>query len=257
MQDPIRILLLAADPENRTRLRLGEEFHKIQDELRRGHRATHFELEHSLSTRVEEMLRAIHNFQPHIMHFGGHGSADGDLCFEDAEGNAHSVAPAKLERFFSLISRQVDCVVLNSCYSVQQAEVITKHIPYVVGMRDVVTDEAAIRFAVGFYQALAGGSSIPRAFEFGCVLVETAVGDQALQAELKVAWDAEKKLSGVYGEAPPIVEQRSPDAKASRSPAVNTGEIKAGRDAITQGDNGTVARDTFYSDSGRSGGRDA
>ena len=199
MPEPIRILLLAADPMNRTRLRLGAELQRIQDEIRRGRFADRFELLHALSTRVEDMTRAIHDFRPHIIHFVGHGSVTGDLCFEGDSGEAHSVSPDDLDRFFALVTDEVDCVILNSCYSKQQSAVITQHIPYVVGMREVVTDEAAISFSVGFYQALAGGRSIDQAFQYGCVLVETGMGKDALQAELEAAPGAEKRLIGDYG----------------------------------------------------------
>jgi hypothetical protein len=58
---------------------------------------------------------------------------------------------------------------LNACYSATQARAIAEHIPYVVGMSESIGDDAAILFAIGFYKALAGGKSIPKAFEFGKV----------------------------------------------------------------------------------------
>jgi hypothetical protein len=58
-------------------------------------------------------------------------------------------------------------VVLNACYSEQQAEAIAKHIDYVVGMKKAIGDEAAIKFAVGFYDALGAGMNYEIAFDFG------------------------------------------------------------------------------------------
>ena len=48
-----------------------------------------------------------------------------------------------------------------------QARAIADHIPYVVGMTRAIGDEAAIKFAVGFYDALGAGRSYEDAFLFG------------------------------------------------------------------------------------------
>lgn len=44
---------------------------------------------------------------------------------------------------------------------------IGKYIPYVVGMTASVSDEAALEFAVAFYDALGAGKAIEDAFQFG------------------------------------------------------------------------------------------
>ena len=59
-----------------------------------------------------------------------------------------------LAGFFELFADKLECVVLNACYSEIQAEVIAKHIPYVIGMKKAIGDTAAIEFSVAFYDAL-------------------------------------------------------------------------------------------------------
>ena len=49
----------------------------------------------------------------------------------------------------------------------EQAEAIGRHIPCVIGMSTSISDEAAIKFAISFYRALADGRSVGNAFEFG------------------------------------------------------------------------------------------
>nr|WP_236117081.1 CHAT domain-containing protein [Hassalia byssoidea] len=73
---------------------------------------------------------------------------------------------------FKLFSLQVNCVVLNACYSEIQAKAIAQHIPFVIGMNDAIGDKAAIAFAVGFYKALAANRSIEDAYKFGCVEIQ-------------------------------------------------------------------------------------
>jgi len=86
---------------------------------------------------------------------------------EDDQGRAFRVPDEALSDLFALCTQQVECVILNACHSDSQAEAIVKHIPYVVGMNAAISDDAAIEFAVGFYDALGAGKSIEEAFGFG------------------------------------------------------------------------------------------
>jgi len=72
---------------------------------------------------------------------------------------------------FEQFAHQVNCVLLNACYSETQARAIAKHIEYVIGMNKAIGDRAAIAFAVGFYQALGAGRTIEDAYELGCVQI--------------------------------------------------------------------------------------
>ncbi len=199
MRDEIRILFLAADPSDQTRTRLCQELQTIKDELRRGSSARRFVLEVELSVKIEDMTRAVHEFRPHLVHFSGHGSLDGELCFEDTKGETQKVAPEGLERFFSRLSGEVDCVVLNACYSENQARMICQYLPYVVGTRGVITEPVAIRFSQGFYQALSGGRALPEAFEFGRAFIEAMVAGGPLEPNLIAGPDAERRLVGSWG----------------------------------------------------------
>lgn len=61
------------------------------------------------------------------------------------------------------------CLILNACYSQIQADEIARHIPFVIGMNDSISDKAAIAFSVGFYKAIGSGKTIDKAFKFACV----------------------------------------------------------------------------------------
>ena len=77
------------------------------------------------------------------------------------------VEPEILADLFRKFSKKIKCVVLNACYSEKQAEAISKHIDYVIGMRHGISDSAAMAFSIGFYQALGAGEDIEEAFESG------------------------------------------------------------------------------------------
>lgn len=165
------ILFLAADPTDTSRLRLGEELREIQEKLQLAKRRERFELQQRMSVRPADISQALLDVQPQIVHFSGHGMAAGALCFEDQLGNTHPIQPDALAALFEQFTNQVNCVVLNACYSEIQANAIAKHIEYVVGMNQAIGDKAAIAFAVGFYQALGAGRTIEEAYKLGCVQI--------------------------------------------------------------------------------------
>jgi len=79
-----------------------------------------------------------------------------------------------LAGLFELFADQVQCVVLNACYSDVQAVAIARHIPYVIGMNAAIGDRAAIEFAISFYDALGAGREIPFAYKLGCNAIQLA-----------------------------------------------------------------------------------
>jgi len=104
--------------------------------------------------RVTDITQALYDVDPQIVHFSGHGTSTGTLCFENELGQTQPVEPSALAATFELFADQVNCVLLNACYSEPQAKAIVEHIPFVIGMNQSIGDQAAIAFAVGFYKAL-------------------------------------------------------------------------------------------------------
>jgi len=168
---PVKILFLAADPSDESRLRLPQELRDIKARLQIA-KSEKYQLEQRESVRVGDITQAIFDIQPQIIHFSGHGKSTGELCFENEVGTVQPVKPDDLAAMFKLFKQQVNCVVLNACYSEIQAKVIAQHIPFVIGMNDAIGDKAAIAFSVGFYKALAANRSIEDAYQFGCVEIQ-------------------------------------------------------------------------------------
>ncbi len=176
-----KILILAANPNDTTRLRLGEEVRDIRAGLERSSHRDEFELAEKWAVRPRDLQRAMLDEKPQIVHFSGHGEGETGLYFEDNVGNAQLVTGEALAGLFKLFKSKLKCVLLNGCYSQAQAEAISEHIPHVIGMRDGVTDRAAIEFAVGFYDALGNGESVEFAFELGkAAMALSGAGDEDL-----------------------------------------------------------------------------
>jgi hypothetical protein len=174
-----KVLLLASSPRDLARLRLDKEVREIHEGLKRSERRDSFELISWFAAKISDLRRGLLDHSPQIVHFAGHGEDDGILV-EDDGGRAVQVPVDALAGLFGLCQEHVECVILNSCHSEHQAKAIAEHIPYVIGMSARIKDQAAIEFAVGFYDALGAGKSIEEAFAFG----RNAIALQGIPQEL-------------------------------------------------------------------------
>ncbi|WP_414624363.1 CHAT domain-containing protein [Calothrix sp. CCY 0018] len=190
------ILVLAANPKTTSRLRLDEEVREIDAGLQRARKREAFDLQFDLqvrwAVRVRDVSQALLDFKPQIVHFCGHGGDDG-LALEDETGRVQYVSTAALAELFELFSpknnqnqKNIECVILNACYSEAQATAISQYIPYVIGMNKAIGDKAAIEFVVGFYSALVAGESIDFAYKLGCNAIAMAGIPENLTPILKV-----------------------------------------------------------------------
>ncbi|MDF2736982.1 MAG: hypothetical protein K0S93_838 [Nitrososphaeraceae archaeon] len=125
-----------------------------------------FEQSHGISK--ENFLYTLRRFKPNILHFSGHGTERSALVFQDDE----TISTQQLEKTFkSLLPFKISVVFLNSCYSKVQARSISKFVNYVIGMRDSITDEAAILFSSAFYKSLSDNPDIEKAFQDATTLL--------------------------------------------------------------------------------------
>lgn len=166
---PKTILVLASSPTNEARLRLDKEVREIDEGLRRSQQREKFTLQQRWAVRPDDLRRALLDLSPQIIHFCGHGSGEDGLVLEDDAGRAQLVPTEALVNLFKrFATRGLECVVLNACYSEIQADAIAAHIDYIVGMNSKIGDNAAIKFAVGFYDELGAGYSYEDAYHGGC-----------------------------------------------------------------------------------------
>ncbi|MDF5732164.1 MAG: CHAT domain-containing protein [Rhizonema sp. PD38] len=166
------ILILAANPKTTSSLRLDEEVREIDAGLQRAKKRSSFDLKQRWAVRVQDVYQALLDFKPQFVHFSGHGSGDDGLVLEDETGNVRLVETAALANLFKLFATDIECIVLNACYSEVQASALAQHIPYVIGMDKAIADQAAIKFATGFYSAISSGESVEFAYKLGCSVIQ-------------------------------------------------------------------------------------
>ncbi len=169
---PVRkILVLAANPENTSGLRLDEEVREIQRSLQLSKERDRFDLVSEWAVRTEDLLQKLVTYKPHIVHFLGHGTGDQGLVLEDGRGRSQLVPTRALARLFQQMT-SVECVLLNACYSDTQAQAISQFVSCVIGMNQPIGDIAARHFSRGFYTSLGNGGSYEAAYEMGRTAID-------------------------------------------------------------------------------------
>lgn len=163
--NPVKILILTANPTDTARLQLDREVSNIEDALERANQRDRFEVIPRGAVTVQDLNRLIRKHIPDIVHFSGHGAGEHGLALVDENGQLKLVPNEALRETFRLAKKTVKCVFLNACYSEIQAEEIYQHIDCVIGMNKPIGDKTAIEFSPEFYAALADGCSFQDAFD--------------------------------------------------------------------------------------------
>ncbi len=160
----LTILILQANPRDQGYRQLKNEYLSIEGVLREVGASEH-RIVWDAEVRSNDLPGLLQQNKPDVVHFSGHGSDSGELLFEDNQGNTAVITSNDLETLFSLLGESIKCVILNSCYSVLQAEAISKTISCVIGMTAPISDIAANEFASIFYRTLGSGSTIKQSFD--------------------------------------------------------------------------------------------
>jgi hypothetical protein len=180
----IRILFLSANPRSTPGLAIDHEVRKIDEKLRAARYRDRLELISRWAVRPDDVMQALLEVEPVIVHFSGHGNQDDEILLEDDGGHPSAVGKEVLADLFGVLKDRIRLVVLNACYSRSQAEAIVEHIDGAVGMQSAFGDRAAIAFSAGFYQALAFGRSLREAFELGKIAIRLKKIPDAQMLEL-------------------------------------------------------------------------
>jgi|GEM_PF-2719575 len=229
----MKILILASNPRND--LKLDHEIRDLKNVIETSRNRQQFEVEDALAVRVGDLQDLLFNHRPQIVHFCGHGSGQQGLVFEGNDGAEQWVRAEALSDLFRLFSANVECVLLNACYSEEQANAIVNHINYVIGMNQEIRDDAAIAFSKGFYRALGYERSIEQAFEFGCNAIQLEISGSS-KIKRSAATDEMRKIEVVDAiQRTPIPEHLKPilKMKPTLTPSVKA-NITSSEQSLTQ-----------------------
>lgn len=218
----MKVLVLAADPSSLAHLKLDEELRAIDIKLYGGRYRNRIELLTAMAVRRGELLDLLNRHRPHVVHFSGHGSKDGEI-FLVSEDDHHVPVPAEtLKAIFAAFKDTLRLVFFNACHSRQEAEAIVEEIDCAVGTNTRISDRAAITFAASFYGAIASGRSVGNAVQQGRgqLLLDEIYEEDSIELLVKRGVDQ----YGLF-----LVEPETPPHATAAKPEPETETDTAGR----------------------------
>ena len=161
----INVVFFASNPVNESHLRLDEEARATTETIRKAKFRDAVELKSCWAVRPEDVIQALNEHAPAIVHFSGHGSDQDEIVFQDDDGKALLVPMKAIVQTMMTSSEGLRLVFFNTCHSHNQAEAVIQHVEAAIGMNTSIGDDAARIFASQFYSSIGFGFSVKKAFE--------------------------------------------------------------------------------------------
>lgn len=158
-----KILMLTANPATTALLNLDQEYAVINQKLQQQHDFFNIILKKAVSgTEFKEFTQ---NEKPDILHFSGHGNKGkyaGIVVQNEDKNTTDSISIDGLNALFEFLDTifRIQVVVLNACYTQEQAATISQYVDYVIGTNIAIGDAAACAFSSGFYFQLANDADM-------------------------------------------------------------------------------------------------
>jgi Effector-associated domain 1/CHAT domain len=175
----LSVLCLQASPAALSQLQLRrEQAILLQIASRRGERTLNVKA--NPATQRDDIVAEILAARPDIVHFCGHGTRDGRLVFEQADGGPAPITVDALASVLRVLPASLPCLVLGSCFGASYAGRLLGGALAVAGSVTALPDQAAVEFTRGFYTALAiGGTSLAKAYDAGLAQMQIHGHDTA------------------------------------------------------------------------------
>src|SRR5215218_5164931 len=135
----VKILFFAADPlavlpNGRTaELQLGQDVREVRQRVEAAEHTSVLDFDWRLAARTDDLVKALRQTRPAVVHFSGHGGNDGLVLTAAGGQGAQLVDAEALTRIFEVFPNRVRLVVLSACYSKAQAEAIREQVGCAIG----------------------------------------------------------------------------------------------------------------------------
>jgi hypothetical protein len=192
----VKVLFLAANPADTVRLHLDREIREIEAKIRASEYRDSLELISRWAVRPDDLLQALLELKPRIVHLSGHGARDEGFFLEDQDGLSHPVDEESFVQLFGTLKDDIRVVLFNACSTEPLAEAIVQTIDCAIGMNQPIDDDAAIIFAASFYRAIGFGQSVRKAFDVGklALKLENQLDEKAPKLFVREGVDASKVI---------------------------------------------------------------
>ncbi len=164
-----KVLLVASNPDSTTSLSLLKEVREIENSINSSYFRDAFELFYCPAARASDLRKKVLDIHPEIIHFCAHGSQSG-IYLENDAGTKNLVLAEQLNFFLQKVS-SIQCIVFNTCDSLNTGKHATKYVPAVICFNGKLADKAAISFSKGFYESLARGLDVKESYSVGLTAI--------------------------------------------------------------------------------------
>lgn len=192
--EKVTVLYLGTSPEDEVRLRVDAEARDIHEAIRKSDNPQSVAFNDRWAVRQTDLLQVLNETNPDIVHFSGHGAADGSIVLEDQFGNAVLLDKERLSVVVGAAAKHVKLIVFNACYSDEEADKILRHVDATIGMTDSISDAAAKAFAAQLYSSIGFGLDLQTSFNQARAAVALISPEEIGTPRLRVreGLDAEK-----------------------------------------------------------------
>lgn len=181
---PLRILLVSTHPADTELLAL--ERKAIGDAFDTPIREDKVRIDYSFGATIHALRSKVREYEPHVIHFMGHGQVN-HLLLEDRAGEGASLTESSLgiilRNAFSL-----RMVVFNACETARPPDdserrlglahgLARREVPATIAMQFGISDDAAQEFVGELYQVLAEGQPIDEAVLRGRIAMQNRFTD--------------------------------------------------------------------------------
>jgi TPR repeat protein len=164
----VKILFFTADPSlgrpGGQALQLPEDLRQIMRRVREARYGHRLVFEPHGAARADDLIDLLADTDAQVMHFSGHGGNAGLVFVGRGGHHPQPVDAAALKQLFSIGHGSVRLAVLSACSSHEEAQAIAEVVGCAIGTLNDIADDAAITFNSRFYQAIANGDSVQRAY---------------------------------------------------------------------------------------------
>ena len=230
----LEVLALVASPDGLTSLDVEAERKKLSDALAEPIADGRIHLKWLMQASWDEVQDEMLSGTWHVLHFIGHGDYDltsdqGVIALVGDDGGPHLVEADRLADLLNQATPTPRLVVLNSCksgrsgasdlFSSTAATLVKRGINAVAAMQFTVSDAGAIKFARGFYSALANGRGIGDAIGAGRVGLRGTPGSLEWVTPVLYVRDAAATLFRITSPPPPAAPPPAQPARKRLSTA--------------------------------------
>lgn len=206
--EPLRVLYLTANAEAEDSttvgpdgsvttisryLRLDREVREVQQTLRGAKYRDLVTVEHRPAATSDDLIDALNDVRPHLVHFSGHGWTGG-IVLDNGDLTNPAERPVEfdvLAQVLAATSTPPRVLVLNACDTLAGAQLLLPAVPIVIAMADSIDDTAAIVFARRFYAAIASAQPVGVALEQARAAMRLTTPDEADLPQVAVRDDVD------------------------------------------------------------------